>query len=219
MRRAYSSACGVLVVLVLLARPCHGADRADQPMRAPAHWVGLTPSWTHAFVAHSVSHEAVGLDVEARLGRRLAIALVGTLYSPFQRSYLRASSTSPLNETLGSVLPEARVTLLRGDRAELAIVGGAGVLASRPVSLVDPEHRTFGYQARIVFAGGAVARVFLLHDLAVSLEARHAIYGDAREADAIAESARRDPATWYGERPLTNMIETRLGVTLFLSEK
>jgi hypothetical protein len=219
MRRTYFRASAVGAFLLALARPCEAADEAPEGFRAPSYRLAFTPTWTHAFAAHSVSHDALGLTSEIFLGRRMGIALVGALYSPFQDSHANAPSSFPLNETLGSVFPEVRITLLRGERAELAVVAGAGVLASRPVSLVDPENRRFEYRAHFMSSAGAVARVFLSRDLALSIDARNAVYIETREDDGIWESARRDPSTWYGDSRLMNVLEARVGLAMFLWEK
>lgn len=218
MRRACSASWTVGVLLFGLARPCTATSESHKGLRPPSHHLGLTLSWTHAFVARSVSHEALGLAGEMFFWRRMVVALVGTLYSPFQRAHAGTPSAFPLNETLGSVFPEVRVTLLRGERGDLAVGGGAGVLASRPISLVD--QRIEGSNIEGTSCKPAVpSRVFLLSDLALSLEARHASYVEARESRDISASARGDPSTWLGEMTLTNVFEVRLGLTVFAWRK
>ncbi len=218
MRRSDFPACAAIAFLLCLAGTSHADESPpSERVRAPTHRFGVTPTWTHAF-ATSANHEGLGLAAEAFLGRRFAVALVGTLTSPFQEP-VRPTAATRRNESLGSLFPEARVTLLRGERAELALGAGLGVRASRPISLVDPEVRSFAYRPEMMVTGGVLARVFLLRDVALSLEARHVTYLEGLENAVVQGADRRDEATWYGEKFVRNTVEARVGVTIFLSEK
>lgn len=221
MRRAFLQVFLGVLLLAGVARPCRAAGESDGGFRPPSHRFGITPAWTHAFVVHSVSHEALGLSAEIFLGRRYGIAMLGSLYAPFSSSPNRVPSAFPLNETYGSWFTEFRFTLLRGDRAELAVVGGPGVIVTRPVSVIHPEHRRFEFDNRLALSAGAVARVFILRQLALSMEARYVAYREQLENERTEDLfGRQDPeSVWYGEIPLTHMVEARLGLTVFFSER
>jgi hypothetical protein len=225
MRSTFLVACGLAAALFAQDRPCHAADenaaRAAESAARPAYRFAITPSWSHAFVTRSVSHEAVGLTLQTFFDKRsrFGIALVGALYSPFPRDYTNVPASYPLSETLGALLAELGWTFLHGERAELALSGGLGAVGTRPVSLVDPSNRKFAYQGRLAYSGGVVARVYLTREAAVSLEARSVVYIDTPESDRIAARDRSNESTWFGNGSIIPMVETRVGLTVFLSAR
>jgi hypothetical protein len=225
MRKAFLVACGVASALAAQARPCLAADESAPPALEsepfPYHRFAVTPSWTHAFVPRSVSFEAIGLTAQTFFGetRRIGVGLTGALYSPFSQTRAAVPASTPASETLGVLLAEFSWVAVRGQRAELSVVGGVGTVASRPLSLVDPEHRAFSYDAQLAMSGGAVARVYLTREVALSLEARNVVYVAQQENARIAERTPDDPSYWYGARPITPAFETRLGLTVFLSAR
>src|SRR5262245_53940128 len=120
MRYGLLGASAVLTIFLLaLPRPCRADDAAGgeaprEVVRPPSYRFAFTPTWTHAFVARSVSHQAIGAAPEVFLSRRIGIALVGALYAPFDQD--ASPSDGRRTETLGSVLPEVRIALFRDDR-------------------------------------------------------------------------------------------------------
>lgn len=183
--------------------------------RPASHWVGVTPTWTHVFGSGSASHEALGLALETFVGRRWGIGLASAWYAPFSGE----PPVGPARETFGSIFTEARFTLARGERAELAVTGGSGVLATRPRSRVDPARRSFDYQTKLMAAAGAVGRVFLMPDVALSLEGRHLAWIDTKENERVSIAAPEDPATWFGDKLLVHAFEARVGITMFFGAK
>jgi len=212
--------------LLFSASPADAAEaeegEGESLTRPPSHYLAVTPSWSHAFVPRSVSHDGVGLTVESFLGHRMSVLLTGALYAPFSRTLSPAAPDADRRtETLGNVVPEVHVTLLRSERVELAVGGGPGAIVTRPVSLVDPEHRRFDWEARLAFSHGIYARTFVTRAVAISFDLRDVVYIEQLESAAPGadEASRRDPSTWYGDKPLTHRIEGRLGITVFLGPR
>jgi hypothetical protein len=225
MRHALLVASAVASALVFEAGPCLAADEPALPdvERAPppAYRFAITPSWTHAFLPRSVSSEAIGLTLQTLFGKtsRLGVGLTGALYSPFSQTRAAVPASFPSSETLGTLLTEVSWIAVRGHRAEIGVLGGVGGVASRPLSLVDPAHRTFSYGTRVAMSGGAVAHVYLTREVALSLEARDVVFANQQENANVAERSPEDPSFWYGAKTITHMLETRLGLTVFLSAR
>jgi hypothetical protein len=209
MGRTLLLTCAVAAAIVVHERPC----RAAPPF-------AITPAWTHAFGPRSVTGDALGLDLQVLFGKtqRFGVGLTGALYSPLPQATTGTPST-PTTEMLGSFLAEFGWTALRGERAELTVVGGVGEVSSRPVSVVDPAHRTFSYAAHVAMSSGVIARVYLTRAMALSLEARHVVYVESLESTQVDARAPRDASTWFGDRPLTPLIETRAGLTILLPSR
>jgi hypothetical protein len=192
----------------------------DGLTRPPLHYLAVTPSWTHAFAPRSASRDGAGLALEVFLGRRMSVLAAGTLYAPFTRREPPTAEAFPLTETLGSLIPEVNVTLLRGERGELAVGGGVGLIATRPVSVVDPDNRKFAWEARIAFSAGATGRLHLTSAVALALDLRSVNYVEQLESRLVDDgSARRDRSAWYGDKALTNRFEARLGATFYFGSR
>ena len=97
------------------------------------------------------------------------------------------------------------------------IVGGVGMMRTRPVAVVDPEIRQFDFDWRVAFNVGIGLRVFVTRWLAIFAELRDYAYLERLENLQVALGAdRQDPATWLAESAsLTNNVTAHLGITLF----
>jgi hypothetical protein len=100
---------------------------------------------------------------------------------------------------------------------------GAGIVSTRPVSVVDPSHRQFDYRTLIQLSPGIGVRVFLSPTLSVSLELRDMVYLDQREAARVAPGSAtlppsdptspRNPNTWFATgSSFTECYQARLGI-------
>lgn len=106
------------------------------------------------------------------------------------------------------------------------IVGGVGMMRTRPVPVVDPEVRAFDFSERIAFNAGIGIRIFLSRYLSVFAELRDYIYLEQLENldVAIGEGPcdgsgqyRNCEDTWLADSSeLTNNVTAHLGLTLFL---
>ncbi|MBZ0115643.1 MAG: outer membrane beta-barrel domain-containing protein [Sandaracinaceae bacterium] len=97
------------------------------------------------------------------------------------------------------------------------VVGGVGLMRTRPVPVVDPEVRRFDYDIRIAFNVGLGLRVFVSRWLAVFGEIRNYMYLEQLEAlDVALGTGRTDRATWTQDSPaFTNNVTVHLGLTIF----
>jgi outer membrane beta-barrel protein len=98
------------------------------------------------------------------------------------------------------------------------VVGGVGVLRTRPKPVIDPTVRQFNFDWRVAFNAGIGIRVFITRFLAVFGELRDYAYLERLEnLDVGLGESRNDPGTWLDDSPsLTNNVTAHLGFTLFL---
>ncbi len=98
------------------------------------------------------------------------------------------------------------------------IVGGVGIMRTRPIPVVDPEVRSFDYDWRVAFNVGLGLRVFVTRWLAVFGEIRNYMYLEQLEAlDVAIGDARFRNATWTQDSPaFTSNVTVHLGLTFFL---
>ena len=97
------------------------------------------------------------------------------------------------------------------------VVGGVGVMRTRPVPVIDPEIRTFDFDWRVAFNVGIGLRVFVTRFLSVYGEIRDYAYLERLENLQVALGEdRSDPETWLDDSPsLTNNVTAHVGLTLF----
>ena len=97
------------------------------------------------------------------------------------------------------------------------IVGGVGIMRTRPVPVVDPEIRNFDYDIRVAFNLGVGIRVFVSRWLAVFGEIRNYMYLEQLEALGVAlGEARFNRDTWTQDSPaFTSNVTVHLGLTFF----
>ena len=97
------------------------------------------------------------------------------------------------------------------------IVGGVGLMRTRPVPVVDPEVREFSFGNRVAFNLGLGIRVFLSRWLGIFLEFRDYAYLEQFENLTVSVTARQNPDTWVADSPtFTNNITAQIGFTMFL---
>ena len=101
---------------------------------------------------------------------------------------------------------------------DLYILGGVGIMRTRPLPVVDPEVRSFDFDIRVAFNVGVGLRVFITRWLAVFAEIRDYMYLEQLESlDVALGSQRIDPSTWTQSSPaFINNVTTHLGLTFFL---
>jgi outer membrane beta-barrel protein len=96
------------------------------------------------------------------------------------------------------------------------VVGGVGVLDTRPIAIIDPDNRNFSYKPKVDFDVGVGLRIFFNRWFTAILEIRDYIYNEQLEALTVAPTDPQNPATWYGENQLTNDIQAQVGISIFL---
>jgi len=100
------------------------------------------------------------------------------------------------------------------------LIGGVGMMRTRPVAVVDPAVRSFDFDWRVAFNAGIGIRVFLTRYLTVFGELRDYIHLEKLENLDVAlgegPGGREDAATWIDQdATLTNNVAVHLGITLF----
>jgi outer membrane beta-barrel protein len=97
------------------------------------------------------------------------------------------------------------------------LVGGVGMMRTRPVAVIDPAVRDFAFDWRVAFNAGIGLRVFVTKFFTVFGELRDYMYLEKLESLDVqlgTERANRD--TWIDqEATLTNNVMVHVGVTLF----
>lgn len=196
--------------------------------------IELMPYWSFSLNDQFVSHLGPGLGLNYYLTNVLAIGINGTFHQPFNGDSdfnfqnRRATRLAvPLNEYQGVASLNFTYVPMYGKFSGFSqfifhydgyIVGGVGALRSRPIAVIDPDNRKFDYQTNIAFSLGLGLRIFLNRWFAVTGEIRDYIYVEQLENTSVAatQAAQRDPATWFGEKPLTNNVQAQLGISMFL---
>jgi outer membrane beta-barrel protein len=97
------------------------------------------------------------------------------------------------------------------------LVGGVGMMRTRPVAVVDPAIRTFDFDWRVAFNAGIGIRVFVTKYFTVFGELRDYMYLEKLEnLNVQLGNDRARPSTWIDQNAtLTNNVTAQLGVTLF----
>lgn len=97
------------------------------------------------------------------------------------------------------------------------LVGGVGLLRTRPVPVIDPAVRTFDFNFRVAFNAGIGLRVFVTRWLTVFGELRDYLYMEKLENLEVALGQdREEAATWIDQNStLTNNVTVHLGLTMF----
>jgi outer membrane beta-barrel protein len=98
------------------------------------------------------------------------------------------------------------------------VVGGVGVIDTRPIAVIDPDNRSFSYKPKVDFDVGIGLRIFFNRWFAAILEIRDYIFNDQLENLNLAPTPQGqvNPATWYGNNQLTNDVQAQIGISVFL---
>jgi outer membrane beta-barrel protein len=96
------------------------------------------------------------------------------------------------------------------------LIGGVGMLRTRPVAQIDPAVRTFNFDWRVAFNAGIGLRVFVTKWLSVFGELRDYLYMEKLENLQVSLSARGQESTWIDQNSkLTNNVTVALGFSMF----
>ncbi|MCX7807680.1 MAG: outer membrane beta-barrel domain-containing protein [Deltaproteobacteria bacterium] len=98
------------------------------------------------------------------------------------------------------------------------VVGGVGVMRTRPIPVIDPDVRKFDYEFRVAFNLGLGLRVFITRWLAAFAELRNYMYLEQLENLNVALGEERtNPSTWVQPSlSFINNVTAHVGITLFL---
>ncbi len=101
---------------------------------------------------------------------------------------------------------------------DIFVIGGAGAISTRPLSIIDPTVRTFEFETKLALNAGLGLRIFFTRWLAAVVQLRDHIFLDQLEAEqpGATPEARLNKSTWLGEESLTNNVQAQLGISIFL---
>ena len=100
------------------------------------------------------------------------------------------------------------------------LVGGVGLMRTRPISRFDPEIREFDWGQRVSFNVGIGVRIFLTRYLTFFTEFRNYMFLEQFENVNVSPSNRNDPSTWLADSTtFFNNLTVQFGFTVFLPIK
>lgn len=192
----------------------------------------LAPSLTDTFNDQYVSHPAVGAALNYWITNVLAVGVNVLWYQGIESESklnfaIRRSTRLAVPITdyqLGAHLNFTYVPIygkfeMFNDAIfqwDAYLVGGVGMLRTRPVAVIDPAVRTFDFDWRVAFNAGIGLRVFVTKWLSVFGELRDYLYMEKLENLQVSLSARGNPATWIDQNSkLTNNVTVALGFSMF----
>lgn len=196
--------------------------------------VELTPSFSASLNDPFYSHNGLGLGLNFWFTNVLAVGLSFLWYeglgieSDINFQVRRSTRLAvPINEyQLGAHLSFTYVPVY-GKFAmfnefifqyDVYVMGGVGLMRTRPIPVVDPEVRRFDFGERIAFNVGIGLRVFVTRWLAIFAELRDYMYLETLESLEVALGADRDdPATWTQSSPaFVNNVTAHIGLAVFI---
>jgi len=195
--------------------------------------VELLPSFAFTVNDPYVSHTALGLGLNYWFTNVLAVGVNFLWYQGLSSEsdlnfFVRRSTrlAVPITEwQMGAHLNFTYVPLYGKFSAfnqfifqwDAYIVGGVGLMRTRPVPVIDPEIRQFSYQMRVAFNVGMGLRVFLSRFLTFFTEFRDYAYLEKFENLEVALGGQRTEAsTWFASgSTLVNNTTVQVGFTLF----
>jgi outer membrane beta-barrel protein len=196
--------------------------------------VEISPSYSATLNDPFISHNGVGLGLNYWFTNVLAVGANFIWYQGLENEsdinfQVRRSTrlAVPVNQyQLGAHLAFTYVPVY-GKFAmfnefifqyDLYILGGVGLMRTRPLPVVDPEVRSFDFDIRVAFNIGIGLRVFITRWLAVFAEVRDYMYLEQLESLQVGLGpARLDSSTWTQSSPaFINNVTAHLGLTFFL---
>jgi outer membrane beta-barrel protein len=194
----------------------------------------LNPYWSIALNDQFVQHPGPGLALNFYIINELAIGANFNWYGPFNvdskfnfNTRRAARVGVPLTEynwgAAGNItyVPAYGKFSGFGDfifHWDVYLVGGGGVISTRPIAVIDPNNRFFNWKTKPAGNIGLGARIFFNRWFAAILEVRNYIFMDQLENLDIplSPAAQQDSANWYGDDQLTIDVALQLGVSVFL---
>ena len=195
----------------------------------------LNPYWSFTANDQFVSHPGPGLAVNYYVSNVIAVGVNGNFYQPFNVdsdfNFQNRRATRlgvPLQEYQWNANLNLSYVPFHGKFAgfgkfifhyDAYLIGGVGMISTRPIPVVDPDNRNFAWQSKLAFNAGIGLRVFFNRWFAMNLELRDYIFNDKLENIKVSNTSagQLDKATWYADSgSLTNNVAAQLGVSVFL---
>lgn len=96
------------------------------------------------------------------------------------------------------------------------VVGGVGLMRTRPIPVIDPEIREFDFQNRVAFNLGIGIRVFLSRFAGIFVEFRDYAFLEKFENLEVSVDDRNNPDRWFSNSTtFSNNATVQVGFTLF----
>ena len=180
-----------------------------------------------------VSHNAPGLAINYWITNVLAVGVNGNYHEPFNsdsafnfQTRRAARVNVPLTEYSWGAALNFTYSPIMGKFAgfgdfifqyDAYVVGGVGLLNTRPIPVIDPDNRLFKFENRLAFNAGLGIHIFFNRWFAATLEVRDYIFNDQLEAVEIQPG---DDAAleefWLDDKGrLTNAVQAQLGLSIF----
>src|SRR5690606_12659314 len=176
----------------------------------------LAPFWGFTFNDQFVSHNQPGVALNYWITNVLAVGVNGSYYEPFNvdsdfnfQTRRAARINVPLTEyQWGAAVNFTYAPIIGkfsgfGDfifQYDAYVVGGVGVLSTRPIPVVDPDNRAFDFEEKLAFNAGLGIHVFVNRWLAVTAEVRDYIFNDQLERTETVAGQEDVESTWLGEK-------------------
>ncbi len=202
--------------------------------------VEISPYMALSLNDQFVSHPAPGFAANYYITNVLAVGINANVYaglngdSDFNFQNRRSARVAvPLNEYQWGANGNFTYVPVYGKFAagfgnfifhyDAYVVGGVGVLSTRPIPVIDPDNRKFSFSPKLNFNLGLGLRIFFNRWLAMNVEVRDYIYQEQLENMTVAASGVKgctkcatDPTTWNGDKAITNNIQAQLGLSVFV---
>lgn len=192
----------------------------------------LAPFWGFTFNDQFVSHNQPGVALNYWITNVLAVGVNGSYYEPFNvdsdfnfQTRRAARVNVPLTEyQWGAALNFTYAPIIGkfagfGDfifQYDAYVVGGVGMLSTRPIPVVDPDNRIFNFEPKLAFNAGLGIHIFMNRWFAVTAEVRDYIFNDQLERTETVAGQEDVESTWLDEKKLTNNVQAQVGVSVFI---
>ncbi len=196
--------------------------------------VELLPSYSATLNDPFVSHSGLGLGINYWWTNVLALGVNFIWYEGLEAEsdlnfFVRRSTrlAVPINSyQLGAHLNFTYVPIY-GKFAmfnefifqyDAYVIGGVGLMRTRPIPVVDPEVRSFEFGERVAFNLGIGLRVFVTRWLAIYGEIRDYMYLEQLESLEVGLGGEREQReTWSQSSPaFINNVTAHIGLSIFL---
>jgi outer membrane beta-barrel protein len=180
-----------------------------------------------------VSHLGPGLGINFYITEVLAVGVNGQYFEPFNvdsafnAQVRRAARIGvPLTEYQWQAALNFTYVPISGKYSGFGnfifhydwyVVAGIGAISTRPIPVIDPDNRNFGWSTGIEFNAGLGLKIFFNRWFAAVLEGRTYAFNEPLENTIVAGGQETDPSTWYSaQTPLTFNVQAQLGVSVFV---
>jgi outer membrane beta-barrel protein len=204
------------------------------------HRVEVNPYFGITMNDQFVLHPGPGLAVNFYITNVLAVGVNGNFYqglnsnSSFNFQTSRAARVGePVTEYQWNANANITYVPAYGKFAgfsdfifhyDVFVLGGVGVISTRPIAVVDPDNRTFSFKPKFAGHVGGGLRIFFNRWLAAVLEISDYIFADKLENPSIAEGNDKNnkpnaqnPNTWLAKgSSITNNVQAQVGLSVFL---